>query len=77
VDFVSLKELIAEDSVLMIGLKPKVIYQINIQLEAEGIPLTGAEIKISNTKMSEELEDVESHIASGKIDNFVSNLKRK
>ncbi len=66
-DFVSLKDLIAEDSVLMIGLKPKHIFQINIQLEADGIPLTGAEIKISNTKMSEELEDIESHIANGNM----------
>jgi hypothetical protein len=59
--------LITEDqSRIAIGLRPKNIHQVSISLYDHFRPLSGADIKISNVRITEDMDDEDHDVANGK-----------
>jgi glutamate formiminotransferase len=58
---VSLRELLnLETKTIAIGLKPRNIHQISLNLvDQSSKPISGADIKISNVQITEDMEDEE------------------
>jgi hypothetical protein len=55
---------------IAIGLRPKNIHQVSINLYDQYRPLSGADIKISNVKITEDIEDEDHDVANGRSDSF-------